>query len=424
MKPGILIVIGIVSVVAIAAVTIGTIEYQSMYNYNCNSDGGYVTGFLSCTRVNEDFSDPRITGKMAREICSITGGECPPNYPANVLDDGSQMVGVTIWNAETNSEKSYVFTIVNNTLSYELHQGTFDLSQITLMRPNSMEFFYYPNPEDTENRDVFQKFILIRLPEHLGGDADDSSAFRAYSAVSLSDHCLVKYWPENGRQRMENPCWGDLYRATDGVLMAAVDSGRVAFSPNALPYLELTTDHRGSLFVEPPVWTLDRNGVIGVGRHVSMEQVRQGSQMLIDSVMKSHPNYPQIPVTFGAYTLTQIHFSNDVEVMYLDFSPVSDYLYLEIDNVSAEDQQAFRNLALSDSKVWQIDNTPIKIDGSGFDKDQTVPYFKQYKATFILDGFTFVIEGKDLEMIKRGIVTHFFPENDYDDLILASMVEK
>ncbi|MCV0431238.1 hypothetical protein [Nitrosopumilus sp.] len=417
MKNSILIIIAIVSVCIIAAATVGALEYQSAYSENCTSDGGHVTGFLRCTYVNEDFSDPRITGKMAQEICSITGGECPSNYPANVMEDGSKMVGVTIWNAKTNSEKSYVFTIANNTISYKLTENIFDSSQISLMQPNSMEFFYYPNPEDTENRDVFQKFILIRLPEELGGSANDVSAFRAYSAVSLSDHCLVKYWPDAGRKRMENPCWGDLYRAVDGVQMAAIDSGRVAFSPNALPYLELSADHSGSLFVEPPTWTLDENGVIGVGRHVSMEQVRDGSQMLVDSAMESHPNYPEIPVTIGAYTLTQIHFSHGMEAMYLDFSPVSDYLYLEVARGTAKDQQSF--------EVWQIDDILIQFRGSGFDKNKATPYFKQYKAVFSLDGFRFTLEGKDLELMKRGIVATFFPEHSYDDLVLISgMVEK
>ena len=94
-----------------------------------------------------------------------------------------------------------------------VEETDFDFSQISLMRPNSVEYFYYPNPKDTENRDAFQKFILIRLPGELGGDKDDILAFRVYSALSLSDHCLIKYWPDAGRQRMENPCWGDLYRA-------------------------------------------------------------------------------------------------------------------------------------------------------------------------------------------------------------------
>jgi hypothetical protein len=50
-----------------------------------------------------------------------------------------------------------------------VEETVFDFSQISLMRSNSMEYFYYPNPKDTENRDAFQKFILIRLSEELGG---------------------------------------------------------------------------------------------------------------------------------------------------------------------------------------------------------------------------------------------------------------
>lgn len=71
---------------------------------------------------DESFADDsRVTGNMAQEICSITGGECPPNYFATVLDDGSKMVAVTNWDADTKMEKSFVFIIKNNTLSYDVH---------------------------------------------------------------------------------------------------------------------------------------------------------------------------------------------------------------------------------------------------------------------------------------------------------------
>jgi hypothetical protein len=155
-----------------------------------------------------------------------------------------------------------------------------------------------------------------------------------------------------------------------------------------------------------------------------MEQVREISQLLVNSVMESNSNYPKIPVTFSAYTLTQIHFTHGLDAMYLDFSPVSDYVYFTVDNVSAQDQKNFQNITLSNSEVWQIGEIPIKIDGSGFEKNNSTPYFKQYKVKFILDGFTFTIEGKDLELIKRGIVANFFPEYSFDDLVLVSSMEK
>jgi hypothetical protein len=140
--------------------------------------------------------------------------------------------------------------------------------------------------------------------------------------------------------------------------------------------------------------------------------------------MKSHPNHPEIPVTFGTHTLTQIHSSDSIDAMYFDFSPVSDYVYFTVDNVSAQDQKNFQNITLSNSEVWQIGEIPIKIVGSGFEKNNSTPYFKQYKVKFILDGFTFTIEGKDLELIKRGIVANFFPEYSFDDLVLVSSMEK
>ena len=71
---------------------------------------------------DESFADEsKVTGNMVQEICSITGGECPPNYFANVLDDGSKMVAVTNWDADTKIEKSFVFVIKNNTLSYDVN---------------------------------------------------------------------------------------------------------------------------------------------------------------------------------------------------------------------------------------------------------------------------------------------------------------
>ncbi|MDH3203215.1 MAG: hypothetical protein OEL81_00880 [Nitrosopumilus sp.] len=56
MKTRFLIIIGLVTVGTMIAFTIGAMEYQSVYNQNCNSDGGYVVGFLKCTYINEDYS--------------------------------------------------------------------------------------------------------------------------------------------------------------------------------------------------------------------------------------------------------------------------------------------------------------------------------------------------------------------------------
>ena len=303
-------------------------------------------------------------------------------------------------------------------------ESNFDLSNVKSMRPNSMEFFYYPYPEDTANRDAFQKFILIRLPEELGGGLDDVSAFRAYSALSVSNHCLIKYWPDDGRQRMEDPCWGSMYRPIDG-LMIAGGKPVTNTAPVALPSLDLSIDENGSLYVEPPVWTLRENGVVGVGREISLEEIRKGSQVIVDSYRKTNPNHPDLSVDFAGYVVTQIyHHSNKVEASYQDFSS-SDWrgISFYIRNVSAEDQKYFLNLAKHDSEYWQIGDTVIRIGGSGFDKTQPVG-FENYTIEFALDGFMYLISGKNLEFMKKAIVTNYFPEFEYGDMFLVSSTVK
>lgn len=58
MKTKFSIIIGVAIVGSMTALIIGTLDYQTTYNQNCNSDGGYVTGFLKCTYVHEDFGLP------------------------------------------------------------------------------------------------------------------------------------------------------------------------------------------------------------------------------------------------------------------------------------------------------------------------------------------------------------------------------
>jgi len=73
---------------------------------------------------DESFADKsKVTGNMAQKICFITGGECPPNYFATVLDDGTKMVAVTNWDADTKIEKSFVLIIKNNTISYDVREN-------------------------------------------------------------------------------------------------------------------------------------------------------------------------------------------------------------------------------------------------------------------------------------------------------------
>lgn len=295
-----------------------------------------------------------------------------------------------------------------------------DWSKITMMKPNTMKRFYYPNPEDTDNRDVFQLFTLVRLPEHLGGGVDGVSAFRAYNAVSLTtDHCVIKYWQDHKRQRLEDPCWGSMYRIVDGLMITSPDL-IMNTVPAALPYLELSVDENGSLYVEPPTWTREENGVVGTGRIMPAQYIHQGSQIMVDGYEKSHPRHPKVPVTFGGYHLTELHADNDVEARYSDLTSSTGYADLRIDNVSAAQQQFFLNLA-TDSELWQVNDTLMKIGGSALNPHTTQPErFQEYRIEFILDGYMFDVKGKNIELLKKSIIANFFPENDYDDLFLIS----
>ena len=134
---------------------------------------------------------------------------------------------------------------------------------------NHAEVITYPSTGDSSlDQEAFRKWNLIRLPSELGGDTDDVSAFRAYSMVCLHLWCLWKYWPEEGKKRGQCPCHASTYdpltgRATGGP--AAVQ----APPSNVLPKLDLEADSEGFLWIVPPTWGANNNGVVGYGRFVN-----------------------------------------------------------------------------------------------------------------------------------------------------------
>lgn len=148
MKTRFLIIIGIVSVMSIvvglsiASPSINNFD-DFVYQLNEPFDGAELE------QIAQPESEPSISGKMAQEICSITGGECPLNYPVNIQEDGSKMVIVTIWDADTKTEKQFVFFIKNKTLSYEERvngklvtesEQTKIINNIPLTIPSAQEF--------------------------------------------------------------------------------------------------------------------------------------------------------------------------------------------------------------------------------------------------------------------------------------------
>jgi ubiquinol-cytochrome c reductase iron-sulfur subunit len=135
---------------------------------------------------------------------------------------------------------------------------------------NSSEAIIYPKSEDEVlNKEAFRTWQFIRLPKELGGEKNEASAFRVYSMVCLHLWCLWKYFPQDGRKRGECPCHGSMYDPLTGKAFAGPASLQGPPS-NVLPRLDLEVDSKGDIWILPPVWSPDRNGIVGYGRFLSV----------------------------------------------------------------------------------------------------------------------------------------------------------
>jgi len=131
---------------------------------------------------------------------------------------------------------------------------------------NHAEVITYPATGDAAlDAEAFRKWQFIRLPEELGGAKNDISAFRAYSMICLHLWCLWKYWPDEGRKRGECPCHGSMYDVMTGTAYIGPASVQAAPS-NTLPKLSFEVDNDGFVWILPPRWGVNDNGVIGYGR--------------------------------------------------------------------------------------------------------------------------------------------------------------
>jgi rieske iron-sulfur protein len=134
---------------------------------------------------------------------------------------------------------------------------------------NHSEAVIYPKTNDPVlNKESFKVWQFIRLPVELGGDKNDVSSFRMYSQVCLHLWCLWKYWPEEGRKRGECPCHGSMYDPLTGQAFAGPASLQAPPS-NVLPRLDLEIDSQGNIWVKPPNWSVNGNGIVGFGRFLT-----------------------------------------------------------------------------------------------------------------------------------------------------------
>jgi hypothetical protein len=166
----------------------------------------------------------------------------------------------------------------------------------------------------TQN-EPFEFYTIIRLPEWLGGSADSLSAYRAYSAVAISDQCLTKYWGTDGRWLLVNPCAGDMYRPWDGVATAgpaAVGvSGRGIITSGyfgALASLALSIDNEGYITAKKPNKDYSANGVAGEGRRFSSEMIIKSDKEMINAASEySGYNLPFLAsIDFGKKYLWEL----------------------------------------------------------------------------------------------------------------------
>ena len=131
---------------------------------------------------------------------------------------------------------------------------------------NHAEVITYPETTDEVlNEEAFRKWQFIRLPEKFGGGRKDVSAFRGYSMVCLHLWCLWKYWPDEGRMRGECPCHGSMYDVRTGTSFLGPASLQAPPS-NSLPKLDFEADADGFMYISPPTWGVNTNGVVGYGR--------------------------------------------------------------------------------------------------------------------------------------------------------------
>ena len=149
-------------------------------------------------------------------------------------------------------------------------------ANIADIEPDSSIVFPFPRTGDDEkDSEPFRRYQLIRLASNAGGDPNDASAFRIYSMVCVHLWCLWDYIEGreieiNGEKltgNIECPCHGSNYDPRTG--LAHKGPAMLQSKPNdALPTLPLEVDENGDIWVLPPDTSLEKNGVIGLGRYV------------------------------------------------------------------------------------------------------------------------------------------------------------
>ena len=286
-----------------------------------------------------------------------------------------------------------------------------DFVNISDMNPGSTLRFYYPDSQNIHNRDVFHAFNLIRLPEYFGGMANDTSAFRAYSALDLTSHCLIKYGLGDGRDHLiRDPCISPGYRVLDGVSVHPHIKVIKASNTGALPQMDLSIDENGFLLIESPVLTRAQNGVIGVGRDISDDEILAVSQILLDTYSAHFPDSVIVPLTLdGGYYIHYVNPGNGNHPSFEYYHPTS-----RLDVISL--QVTPNSYCIHES--WIPDSHGFERESFGVD-DQTIFYemrddgYDYLYLDFCLDGHWYKMESTvSFENLSKIIRDEFVDGND------------
>lgn len=275
--------------------------------------------------------------------------------------------------------------------------------------PNHAELFMYPSSyEFGKSENAYQTFTLIRLPEELGGAQNDVSSFRAYSVIALESHCMAKYWPQEGRMRIEDPCHNGVYRIQDGLQTGIEFRGDQLF--NALPYIELSADEQGFIYAEPPTWTPEKNGVIGIGRKVSEELYRKTAIAELNDYLTKSGKPLDVPfVLKDGSILTPGKTNHDFVYKNTRDIRISHWLELTYCNCKAlqigEDHWSIQQWKLGDELLY-AQTTVVP--------NNEIIY---YSVTFFRDGYQirFISPGS-FEEIMTTVLDNFYSNKNYSML--------
>ena len=143
-------------------------------------------------------------------------------------------------------------------------ESTKKQANVNTVPVNYGETISYPRTKDPVlDAEPFRKWQFIRLPEGLGGAENDVSSFRIYSNICLHLWCLWEY--KTDEMNGACPCHGSIYDIRNGRSIAGPASVQAEPS-NVLPFLGMEIDSDGMMWILPPTFNADSNGIVGYGR--------------------------------------------------------------------------------------------------------------------------------------------------------------